>query len=60
MVGNDVVEEKGIVEKIFDALKDIPIRMISYGGSKYNISILTESKFKKEALIALNKRLFGL
>ncbi len=60
MVGNDVVEEKGIVKKIFDALKDIPIRMISYGGSKYNISILTESRFKKEALIALNKKLFGL
>ncbi len=60
MVGNDVVEEKGIVEKIFDALKEIPIRMISYGGSKYNISILTESRFKKDALIALNKKLFGL
>lgn len=60
LVGNEIVEEKGIVKKIFDALEGIPIRMISYGGSKYNISILTESKYKKEALIALNKRLFDL
>jgi len=60
MVGNEIVQEKGIVKKIFDALEDIPIRMISYGGSKYNISILTESQYKKDALIALNKGLFDL
>ncbi len=60
MVGNDVVEERGIIKKIFDSLEDIPIRMISYGGSKYNVSILTESKYKKDALVALNKGLFGL
>jgi aspartate kinase len=34
--------------------------MISYGGSKYNISVLTESHYKKDALIALNKGLFDL
>lgn len=60
MVGNEIVQEKGIVQKIFDALADIPIRMISYGGSKYNISIVTETKYKKAALIALNKGLFDL
>lgn len=60
IVGNDIVQEKGIVQKIFDALIDIPIRMISYGGSKYNISIVTETQFKKDALIALNKGLFDL
>ncbi len=60
MVGNDVVEEKGIIKKIFDALEKVPIRMISYGGSKYNVSVLTESKYKKQALNALNKGLFGL
>ncbi|MCK5279048.1 MAG: aspartate kinase, partial [Cyclobacteriaceae bacterium] len=60
MVGNDVVEEKGIIEKIFDALREIPIRMISYGGSKYNVSVLIESQNKKDALIALNKGLFDL
>lgn len=60
IVGNDIVKEKGIVKKIFDALEEIPLRMISYGGSKYNISVLTESQYKKEALIALNKGLFDL
>ena len=60
MVGNDVVEEKGLIKNIFDALKSIPIRMISYGGSKYNISVLTETIYKKDALIALNKGLFNL
>lgn len=60
MVGNDVVEEKGIIKRIFDALNEIPIRMISYGGSKYNVSVLTESNYKKQALIALNKGLFDM
>jgi aspartate kinase len=60
IVGNDIVKEKGIVKKIFDALEEIPLRMISYGGSKYNISVLTESQYKKDALIALNKGLFDL
>lgn len=60
MVGNDIVKEKGLVKKIFDSLEDIPIRMISYGGSKYNISVLIETRYKKDALIALNKGLFGL
>lgn len=60
MVGNEVVEEKGIIMKIFEALGEIPIRMISYGGSKYNVSVLIDSTYKKESLIALNKGLFNL
>ena len=60
MVGNDVAEEKGIIKKIFDALADIPIRMISYGGSRYNVSVLVESKHKNLALQALNNGLFEL
>ncbi len=60
MVGNDVVSEKGIIKKIFNALEEIPIRMISYGGSRYNISVLTETSYKKQALQALNKGLFDL
>jgi aspartate kinase len=60
LVGNEIVMQKGIVRKIFDALHEIPIRMISYGGSKYNISVLIDSKYKKEALLALNSKLFDL
>lgn len=60
MVGNDVVEEKGIIKRIFNTLDDIPIRMISYGGSKYNVSVLIDSKNKEKALVALNRGLFDL
>lgn len=60
IVGNRIAEQKGLVRKIFDSLEDIPIRMISYGGSRYNISLLVETTYKKEALQALNKGIFGL
>jgi aspartate kinase len=40
------------------ALKSIPLRMVSYGGSANNISVLVSSKHKNEALLALNKGLF--
>jgi aspartate kinase len=60
IVGHDIVSQKGIVQKIFTALDEIPIRMISYGGSKSNISVLTETNYKKDALVALNKDLFDL
>lgn len=60
IVGNLVVQKEGIVQKIFAALEEIPIRMISYGGSKYNISLLIDSRFKSEVLVRLNKTLFNL
>lgn len=60
IVGNFVAEQKGIVTKIFDALEDTPIRMISYGGSRHNISLLTDSSNKENALKMLNKHMFGL
>jgi aspartate kinase len=58
IVGNFISESKGMALKIFDALSNIPIRMISYGGSKHNISMLIPSSCKKEALTALNDKLF--
>lgn len=58
IVGNMVAEEKGILRRVFDALEPIPVRMISYGGSRHNISILVSSSLKKETLNALNKGLF--
>ena len=41
-----------------DAMKDIPVRMISYGGSNYNISFLIKEKDKKRALQNLSDVLF--
>ena len=58
IVGSFAAEKQGYATQIFDALKNIPIRMISYGGSENNVSILVDSKLKKHTLIALNKGLF--
>jgi len=58
IVGSFTAEKQGYAFKIFDALKNIPIRMISYGGSENNVSILVDSKLKKDTLIALNQGLF--
>lgn len=59
VVGNLPKDKSGFGFKVLDALKDIPIRMVSYGGSRNNISVLVNSNYKKNALMALNKELFG-
>ncbi len=41
-----------------DAMRDIPVRMISYGGSNYNISFLIKETDKKRALQSLSDTLF--
>ena len=48
----------GFETLVLDALKDIPVRMISYGGSNYNISFLIKESDKKRALQNLSDRLF--
>ncbi len=58
VVGNFSADKEGIAIKVLDSLKTIPIRMISYGASEHNLSILVHSRFKAEALNALNERLF--
>ncbi len=52
--------KSGYLFKVSEALKEIPISMISYGGSDYNISLLIHEKYKKEALQKLNQVLFNL
>ena len=49
----------GFQAKIVGALKEIPIRMISYGGSNYNVSFLVRKEDKKAALQALSQTLFN-
>tara|TARA_B100000809_G_scaffold263083_1_gene315519 strand:- start:2049 stop:3356 length:1308 start_codon:yes stop_codon:yes gene_type:complete len=58
VVGNFIAESKGYAQVIFNALGNIPVRMISYGGSKHNVSILINTSDKKEALLSLNEKLF--
>lgn len=59
IVGSFTAVKQGYASRVFESLKNIPIRMISYGGSEHNISVLVESKYKKDALMALNKGLFN-
>jgi len=49
----------GLEAKTIDAIKDFPIRMISYGGSENNISFLINQEDKVPALNALSKKLFN-
>ena len=58
VVGDLGWDNLGFESKIINALKDIPVRMISYGGSNYNISFLIKSEDKKRALQALSDHLF--
>ncbi len=57
VVGEGLIEDPG-TSRLFEILKDIPVRMISYGGSKNNISLLVDTRHKVEALQKLNKKLF--
>jgi len=58
IVGDMNYEQNGFQAKVIDALKDIPLRMISYGGSNYNISVLVRAEDKIKALKALSETLF--
>lgn len=57
IVGESVINDKNS-HKLFEILNYIPVRMISYGGSNNNISILVETKDKIPTLRFLNERLF--
>ncbi|MBN9384256.1 MAG: aspartate kinase [Chitinophagaceae bacterium] len=60
IVGNEISQTEGVLAKLFEALTPIPIRMVSYGGSKHNVSLLIPSANKTQTLQLLNKGLFGL
>ncbi|UYZ64708.1 aspartate kinase [Hymenobacter weizhouensis] len=58
LVGNLLQDAHGAAHAAFAALQDIPLRMISYGGSPNNISLLVNTVDKTRALLALNEGLF--
>ena len=58
VVGNGVAETKGVIKSVMDALEDIPVRMVSFGGSKHNVSILVDAQYKVQALQRLNEGVF--
>lgn len=59
IVGDSIMKDREISASILDALKNIPVRMISYGGSDLNFSFLVEGKHKQMALKVLNEKLFN-
>lgn len=58
IVGDFSAKVHGFAARVLDSLKHIPLRMISYGGSNYNISLLVKAGDKTEALRSLHNRLF--
>jgi aspartate kinase len=59
VVGDLEWENVGFEAKAIDAMRDVPVRMISYGGSNYNISFLIRQEDKKLALQKLSDNLFN-
>ena len=57
IVGDMISEEKGFASHIFHALEGIPIRMISYGGSRYNISIVVANNYKQKTLQSISDKI---
>jgi aspartate kinase len=58
VVGDLCSENVGFQTKIVSAFSEIPVRMISYGGSNYNVSFLIKAEDKKRALTSLSETLF--
>jgi len=59
IVGNQITETKDVLRKIFETIPDIPVRMVSYGGSRHNISLLIAREYKEQTLQQLNAGLFS-
>ena len=59
VVGVLVWENVGFEDSIIHAMKDVAVRMISYGGSNYNVSLLVKASDKQRALQALSDHLFN-
>ena len=60
IVGNEILQTKDIMRKLFDSIQAIPVRMVSYGGSRHNISLLVAGQDKEQMLKVLNKGLFAV
>ena len=60
VVGNEISQTSNIVKKLFESIQNIPVRMVSYGGSPHNISLLVPAAYKTQILQQLNKGMFNL
>ena len=60
IVGNMLAEKQNVLGQVFAALGEVPVQLVSFGGSPNNISILVDTQHKEKTLKLLNKGLFGL
>ncbi len=60
IVGSRILDSNGMAQRIINALENIPIRMVSLGGSKNNVSVLLDTRYKNQALKQLNKGVFSI
>jgi len=58
IVGYHISKTENLLAKVFDSITEIPVRMVSFGGSQHNISILISHDHKEKTLQLLNKGLF--
>ncbi|MGF7080096.1 aspartate kinase [Mucilaginibacter sp. UYCu711] len=58
VVGDFATDKHGFGSRVLEAIKHLPLRMISYGGSNHNLSVLVKTEDKVEALRSLHSRLF--
>lgn len=60
IVGNELSATPSLLKQVFSSVDGIPLRMISYGGSRHNVSILVPKSYKEQTMQQLNRGLFGL
>ena len=58
IVGYHISKTENVLAKVFSSLSEVPVRMVSFGGSSHNISILVSHENKEKTLRLLNKGLF--
>jgi len=60
IVGSRLSEKEGVLKQVFESLGTTPIRMVSFGGSNNNITIVLDTAGKDKALNLLNEGLFNI
>ncbi len=60
LVGHEIATTPSILSKLAESVHEIPIRMVSYGGSPHNITLLVPATHKTALLRQLNRGIFGL
>jgi aspartate kinase len=60
IVGNEIAKTEHILSKLFESIEEIPVRMVSYGGSPHNVTLLVPAANRTQTLQVLNKGIFGL